>query len=97
MDEHTPGGELLSVARESRCSVEVTRNAKGDYQWSIKAYHEDGYENAAVHRIKWVDCRLRAWFLHDAKALDDLDLLSEGAEQEYLPLNGHAGSGGVVR
>lgn len=54
------------IARESRSSIELTRNAKGEYQWVIKRYYDDADEGAAqnaLDAIKSVDGQLRGDFL----------------------------------
>ena len=50
---------------EKRDSVEVTRNAKGEYGWKIKRYYEaseDSVEDIISH-IEYTDHRLREAFL----------------------------------
>jgi len=54
---------IAALARETRSSIEVTRNAKGDPQWTIKAYCEDGQEIEALDRIKYVELLLRDFYL----------------------------------
>ena len=61
MMEHYEAVEEL--ARETRSSIEVTRNAKGDYQWTIKHYHEAGDEAVAFDTIKYVEILLRHFYL----------------------------------
>lgn len=50
---------VVSLERETPSSVEVTRNAKGDYQWSIKVYCEVGMETFAAEKAVRVDDLLR--------------------------------------
>jgi hypothetical protein len=51
--------EQALIQRETRSSVELTRNAKGDYQWSIKVYGEDDGLEAALNTAKAIDHKLR--------------------------------------
>jgi len=55
--------QIVQLARETRSSIEVTRNAKGDPQWTIKAYCEDGQEEEALDRIRSVELQLRNFYL----------------------------------
>ncbi|MDE2104999.1 MAG: hypothetical protein KGL39_47615 [Patescibacteria group bacterium] len=50
---------LEELQRITRSSVELSKNAKGDYQWVIKAYFEDGQEDDALDRLKHIDDELR--------------------------------------
>ena len=51
------------LARETRSSIEVTRNAKGDYQWCIKIYWDSINEIAPTRDIEGIDADLRRRFL----------------------------------
>lgn len=51
------------LARETRSSIELTRNAKGDYQWVIKCYYEDGQHVQALARTWAIDSALRKDYL----------------------------------
>ncbi len=41
-----PEEQTITLARETRSSIELKRNAKGEYAWDIKIYFEDGYQHA---------------------------------------------------
>ena len=53
----------LILERETNSSIELTRNAKGDYQWSIKLYAEGGDTAQVVETLRLVDADLRDCFL----------------------------------
>ena len=55
--------EVLELARETRSSIEVSRNAKAEYAWKIKVYLEDGAETDALKRLGAIDDELRTYFL----------------------------------
>lgn len=46
--------------RQAFSSVELTRNAKGGYQWTIKCYVPAGEEQVALLKAKMLDEQLRA-------------------------------------
>lgn len=50
---------------DAPCSIELTRNAKGDYQWSIKIYLADDHDLQARGAliVEHVDQQLRRKFL----------------------------------
>jgi hypothetical protein len=48
---------------QSRSSVELTRNAKGDYQWSLKVYFDEGAQEQALATVGAMDAQLRATYL----------------------------------
>ena len=50
--------ERVLLQRELPHSIELTRNAKGDYQWTIKMYFETT-EAAPVGNLKALDAWLR--------------------------------------
>lgn len=54
---------LFELERDLPNSIEVTRNAKGDYQWTIKLYCEPGTESRTVTRMQKLDTKLRDMFL----------------------------------
>lgn len=54
---------VAAIQRETRSSIELTRNAKGDYQWAVKAYFEEGNEEDALAMLETVDQTLRAVYL----------------------------------
>lgn len=60
-------GSYNEVTTDTPCSIEVTRNAKGDYQWSIKTYcGQETYDLlVAVDQLQEVDRKLRASFLRE--------------------------------
>ena len=52
------------IIRELPHSLELTRNAKGDYQWSIKAYAADLEDLATLPaRLEALDADLKARFV----------------------------------
>ena len=53
----------LELQRETRSSIELTLNAKRDYQFSIKIYFENGLEDEALARIEKIDAALRSKYL----------------------------------
>lgn len=55
--------EILELSRETRSSIEVSRNAKGEYAWKLKLYLEDGAEGDALDRLSRIDDELRVRFL----------------------------------
>lgn len=57
-----------TLARETRSSIELTRNAKGDYQWSIKAYFDEGHEDDALGMLEAIDGTLRAVYVSQPRA-----------------------------
>lgn len=61
-----PGAEgLLALSRENRSSIELKRNAKGEYAWDVKLYFDetdDAGRHAAIDRIEAIDARLASWF-----------------------------------
>lgn len=70
--EPLPEAQLLQMQRESTSSIEVTRNAKGDYQWVLKRYYDadgqspEGFlatDAQALEDIKRIDAELRQHFL----------------------------------
>lgn len=48
-------------ARLAPHSIEATRNAKGDLQWSIKVYYADGEQEHALETVTILDRILRAY------------------------------------
>ena len=68
-----PGEQLLEIARESRSSIELSRDAKGVYRWDIKLYFDaglidaynepDGEAPRAMRLLRSIDERLRAQFI----------------------------------
>jgi len=50
---------------DKRDSIEVSRNAKGEYAWKAKVYYDRGSEDAAivVEHIEAVDALLKERFL----------------------------------
>ena len=60
---------VAQIQRETRSSIEVTRNAKGDYQWVIKRYFDgdsDSEMGAAMNSVRAADKRLREDYLEGA-------------------------------
>lgn len=57
------------LARETRSSIEVNRNSKGDYQWVIKRYFEDGHEDdPRIADVNYIDGQLRAQYVPTPEA-----------------------------
>lgn len=56
---------VLETIRESRSSIELSRDAKGDYRWSIKLYFDaqEDDETQVIAQIARLDGRLRDGFL----------------------------------
>ena len=54
---------IETVKRELPHSVEVTRNAKGEYGWTVKVYFEDTDGLLTVDEITDIDAQLRALFV----------------------------------
>lgn len=52
-----PDGNSMSVTKEDLCSVEVNRNAKGEYTIGVKAYAEttNAAAEVAVETMKWTE------------------------------------------
>lgn len=53
----------ILTQRDPKSSIELTRNAEGDYQWAIKAYFEEGREEDALATLETLDETLRAVYL----------------------------------
>lgn len=49
-----------SNAREAWSSIELTKGAKGTYQWSLKLYVPAGDEGGVVAKLRELDSQLRA-------------------------------------
>lgn len=78
--------DVEQLARETRSSIEVTRNSKADYQWVIKLYFDAeteivvdsptdeepalGEASEALRLIELIDTRLRNQFLPHAVGFD---------------------------
>lgn len=58
--------QLAQLQRETRSSIEVTRNSKGDYQWVIKCYFDEGEEVHILDTIQAIDRTLRITYLPEA-------------------------------
>ena len=58
--------DLEQLARETRSSIELTRNAKSDYQWVIKIYYADGEQGVALQEIIQADEKLRFRYIPEA-------------------------------
>lgn len=52
-----------TIERVMPHSIELTRNAKGDYQWSIKIYWEENGLTEALVTLKTIDETLRLQYL----------------------------------
>jgi hypothetical protein len=58
--------DLAELRRETRSSIEVTRNRDGGYQWSIKRYYDqdrDGELEEAEVQLSAIDTFLCSRFL----------------------------------
>ena len=56
------------LRREQPHSIELTRNVKGEYSWSLKAYYAQGEAHLALDALHSIDLALR-----------DLYIVSKGA------------------
>jgi hypothetical protein len=58
-------GSVAELARENRSSVELSRDSKGDYRWSIKLYFDADQDDEAevIKQLARLDGRLRSTFL----------------------------------
>ena len=61
---------LAELRREQTNSIELTRNAKGEYQWTIKAYYAQGEEQAALDAQHFIDQSLRDLYIITKGATD---------------------------
>lgn len=61
----TPQEQVAQLQRETRSSIELTRNSKGDYQWVVKQYHEGTPESIteAMQSLSRIDAQLRREYL----------------------------------
>jgi len=57
-----PGERVFDLRREQPHSIELTRNAKGEYGWQIKVYFESP-DAAPTWSLKALDAWLRDNFL----------------------------------
>lgn len=57
--------DKVELQYEKRDSIEVTRNAKGEYGWKAKVYYDRSNEDAAsvVEHLEAVDVLLKERFL----------------------------------
>lgn len=58
-------GNVAELERSTRSSIEISKDAKDTYRWSIKVYFEDGHEKEAVERVQRIDHDLRSRFLKE--------------------------------
>ena len=70
----SPPPVIVQMQRETHSSIELTRNAKSEYQWQIKIYHEDGDEDSALQTLQHIDTRLREMFLPAAEQSSETSL-----------------------
>lgn len=54
---------VIQLQRETRSSIELTRNARGEYGWVIKLYCEGGDMGSGVDVLQDVDQALRRLYL----------------------------------
>ncbi len=54
---------LAQMQRETRSSIEVTRNSRSEYQWVLKVYYEESKHFEAITVLEVVDRELRDWFI----------------------------------
>lgn len=74
-----PEAQSVQIQREATSSIEVTRNAKGDYQWVIKRYYAGGTE---------IDVDPESGILLDPEswtALQEIKRVDELLRQHFLP------------
>ena len=57
------GSGFVETTENTSDSVELTRNAKGDYQWTVKLYFQPKAEVEAMHRLDSLDRALRKQYL----------------------------------
>lgn len=58
-----PDGSFIERESDKRSSIELSLNAKGGYQWSIKLYLDEENEiTPTLERIKNIDASLRQRF-----------------------------------
>lgn len=55
--------EVMQIERETRSSIEVSRNAKNEYSWKCKAYFGEGEEEDALVRLRAIEIALRQFYL----------------------------------
>jgi hypothetical protein len=53
---------IVESERLVKDSIELSKDAKDVYRWSIKVYFEDGHEEEAVARLSAIDRDLRSKF-----------------------------------
>ena len=58
--------DLEQIARESRSSIELHRDSKGTYSFTIKRYYADGDEEQALTAIKAIDAVLFSRYIGGA-------------------------------
>jgi hypothetical protein len=70
-------GHIVETRTEEACSIEISRNAKGDYSWSVKVYGDSEALEDIVRKIKAVDKNIRRRFIEDRP---DVGLAAGAAE-----------------
>lgn len=55
----SPDGSFVETLNNTPCSIDLTRSAKGTYNWAIKLYTAPDGLAAAAEEIKRVDALLR--------------------------------------
>lgn len=53
--------QALILERETRSSIELKRNAKGSYEWTVKVYYENHHD--ALADLEYIDKELRERYL----------------------------------
>lgn len=68
-----PTTEVLSLEHETRSSIELSRDAKGIYRYTVKLYFESGGHGYidALEEIAAIDQRLRVAYLGEDKPTTD--------------------------
>lgn len=67
-DHKSIAGGFEEISTSTTDSIELTRNAKGEYQWTIKVYHEPGKDSEALERLGATDAQLREDYLKKEEA-----------------------------
>ena len=82
--------KLAELRRDAPHSVELTKNAKGDYQWSIKVYFG---EEDPVDRIDTIDAYMRNTYLKEEteRIAEAFELgVERGRTEQRKPLGARA-------
>ena len=76
---------VINEAQKAYSSVELTRNAKGAYQWTVKVYAEAGDEDVALAVARDLDAGLRQIYCPEILIeVDEPDPRLDADEQAVL-------------